>query len=315
MEQQIQNILNQQTTKTHKIQQLIELGLTRKRISELVTRGNYGFVQNVYAKMKAQGLLDHLSTLITVAAVFTRRFGVEFEACNVREETLNRALNGAGITCRMAGYSHADSESQWKIVSDGSLSGTHTFELVSPILRGETGIQELEKVCRVLNECGAKVNKTCGTHVHMDAAGMEMQTWKNIYKNYTRLEPVIDAFMPESRRNNYYCKGFRNIANFESQIDGCRTLGDIEQIFTDTHTRRYHKVNPVSYARHNTCEFRQHSGTVEFEKISTWVRFLNNLIDFSKSNLVTDATLNGLKTFNDEAIVNYYKERTHKLNR
>lgn len=308
MEQQIQNILSQPTTKTRKIQQLIELGLTRKTISQLVTRGNYGFVQNVYAKMKAQGLL------VTTSA-FTRRFGVEFEAYNVRQEILNTALNRAGINCRIAGYNHVNSESHWKIVSDGSLSGTNTFELVSPILQGEAGIQQLEKVCRVLNECTAKVNKTCGTHVHMDAREMGMQTWKNIYKNYTRLEPVIDAFMPPSRRDNYYCKGFRNIANFESRIDTCRTLRDIEMIFTDELRRRYHKINPVSYARHNTCEFRQHSGTVEFLKISTWVRFLNNLIDFSQQNLITDATLDGLKTFNDQTIVNYYKERTNKLNR
>lgn len=44
METQIQNILSQDTTKTSKIQQLILLGLTRKRIAELVTNGNYGFV-------------------------------------------------------------------------------------------------------------------------------------------------------------------------------------------------------------------------------------------------------------------------------
>lgn len=308
MEQQIQEILNQQTTKTHKIQQLIQLGLTRKCIAELVTRGNYGFVQNVYAKMRAQGLLNHLSTLITIAA-FTRKFGVEFEAYNVTENELNAALNRAGINCRIAGYSHTDSESQWKIVSDGSLSGNNTFELVSPILKGEAGISELEKVCRVLNECGAKVNKTCGTHVHMDARGMEMQTWKNIYKNYARLEDVIDSFMPQSRRENTYCHSLRRISNLERRIDQSRTLGEIEAIFGS----RYYKINPKSYARHNTCEFRQYNGTVEFIKISTWVRFLNNLIEFSKNHLVTDATLDGLKVFNDESIVNYYKERTHKF--
>lgn len=310
MEQQIQEILNQQTTKTHKIQQLIQLGLTRKRIAELVTQGNYGFVQNIYARMRAQGLLNHLSTLITVAT-FTRRFGVEFEAYNVEEEVLCQALYRAGINCRIAGYSHADSESQWKIVSDGSLSGNNTFELVSPILKGEAGIRELEKVCRVLNECGAKVNKTCGTHVHLDARGMEMQTWKNIYKNYARLEDVIDSFMPQSRRENTYCHSLRRISNLERRIDQSRTLGEIEAIFGS----RYYKINPKSYARHNTCEFRQHNGTVEFIKISTWVRFLNNLIDFSKNHLVTDATLDGLKIFNDESIVNYYKERTHKFER
>lgn len=310
METQIQNILQQAATKTSKIQQLIQLGLTRKEIAGLVTNGNYGFVQNVYAKMKLQGLLNNLSTLITIAA-FTHRFGVEFEACNVEKETLCNALRASGIACEIEGYNHTTAR-HWKIVNDGSLSGQNTFELVSPILTGEAGITELEKVCTVLNACNAKVNKTCGTHVHMDATGMEMQTWKNIYKNYARLENVIDGFMPQSRRNNYYCKGFKNITNFETRLDGCRTLFDIEQIFSHN---RYFKINPTSYARHNTCEFRQHSGTVEFEKIGTWVRFLNNLIDFSKANLVTDATLDGLKNFTSDEIANYFKTRTLKFNR
>jgi hypothetical protein len=76
---------------------------------------------------------------------------------------------------------------------------------------------------------------------------------------------------------------------------------------------RYYKINPISYARHKTCEFRQHGGTVEYEKISMWIRFLNNLIDFSKENAVSDATLEGLSGFNGEAIVNYYKLRTSKF--
>lgn len=312
MEQQIQNILAQDTTKTNKIKQLIQLGLTRKQIAQLVTNGNYGFVQNVYAKMRAQGLLNHLGTIIAVAATFTRRFGVEFEAYNVPMQTLNNALNRAGVNCRVEGYNHRDSETSWKIVSDGSLSGNNTFELVSPILKGEEGIQELEKVCRVLNECGAKVNKSCGTHVHMDAQGMPLQTWKNIYKNYARLEDVIDAFMPASRRNNTYCQTFKSYINLEARIDAARSLDGIASIFNHN---RYHKINPVSYSRHNTCEFRQHSGTVEFEKISTWVRFLNNLIDYSASHLISQATLEDLSEFNNEEIVNYYKTRTTKFAR
>ncbi len=308
MNAQIENILGQQTTKTSKIQQLIRLGLTRTQIAQLVTNGNYGFVQNVYAKMRAQGLLNNLSTIITVAA-FTRRFGVEFEAYNVDKYTLKNALKNAGINCEMERYNHT-TRAHWKIVSDASLSGNDTFELVSPVLQGEAGLIELEKVCKVLEECHAKVNRSCGTHVHMDATGMDLNTWKNIYKNYARLEDVIDGFMPLSRRNNMYCRGFRDFTNFESSIDEAETLEDIARIFWDS---RYYKINPLSYSRHNTCEFRQHSGTVEFVKIGTWVRFLNNLIDYSKNNLVADASLEGLKEFNSDEIVTYYKNRTNKL--
>jgi len=308
METQIQNILSQTTTKTRKIQQLILLGLTRKRIAELVTNGNYGFVQNVYAKMRLEGRLNAITNVISTN-IFNRKFGVEFEAYNVSKTILKNALNSANIRCEIEGYNHNTSR-HWKIVNDSSLNGNNAFELVSPILIGETGINELKTVCRVLNECGAKVNKSCGTHVHFDAADFNIDIWKKIYINYFRLENTIDGFMPRSRRENTYCKGLRNITNFESKINGASSLNGIASIFGSS---RYFKINPVSYSRHNTCEFRQHSGTVEFEKIGNWIKFLNNLVEYSKVNLITDKTLNGLQNFNNNELVNYLKTRTLKL--
>lgn len=310
MTTQIQNILNQQVTKTSKIKQLIHLGLTRTEIANLVTNGNYGFVQNVYAKMRAQGQLENLSESAAVARGFDRQFGVEFEAYNTDKETLRNALVAAGISCENEFYNHS-TRRYWKIVSDASLSGSNTFELVSPILSGERGIEEMKTVCRVLNDCGAKVNKSCGTHVHINASNIDIRTWKRIYINYARLENVIDNFMPKSRKgnNNQYCQGYKNFRNFEEQIENCTSLQQIERLFGS----RYYKINPKSYARHNTIEFRQHGGTVEFEKISNWIRFLGNLISFSESKITTNPTLEGLAEFNNTEIMNYLKQRTNKL--
>jgi len=305
----INSILAQDTTKTAKIQQLIIIGLTRKEIARLVTNGNYGFVQNVYAKMRAEGMLDQLTQALTTVT-FNSRFGVEFEAYNVSKATLNRALNRAGVNCEIEGYNHA-TRSHWKIVTDSSLTGTECFELVSPVLQGEQGLAEVETVCRVLNECNAKVNKSCGTHVHLDASNFNLQTWKNIYINYARLEKTIDNFMPLSRRNNRFCKSLKKITNFESRVNEASSLQNLaSSVFNSD---RYFKVNPVSYARHNTCEFRQHSGTVEYIKISSWIRFLNNLVQLSKQGLVSNTTLEGLRAFNNDEIVNYFKTRTNKL--
>ena len=309
MEERIQEILNQEGTKTRKIQQLILLGLTRTQIAQLVTNGNYGFVQNVYAKMKAQGLLNMTDAEATERG-FNRRFGVEFEAYNVDRNVLCDALNEAGIFTIIESYNHT-TRRHWKIVTDSSIRGNKGFELVSPILQGEAGITEMKKVCEILKQCGAKVNLSCGTHVHIDAHSINLGSWKRIYINYARLEKVIDDFMPKSRKgnNNYYTKGFSTMTNFEEKISNARSLVEIDNFFGS----RYFKINPKSYARHNTIEFRQHSGTVEFEKISNWVRFLGNLITFSEDNLVTDKSLEGLAEFNSRGIMNYLRHRTNKL--
>jgi hypothetical protein len=304
MDRMIDEILSTAGTKTAKIQRLLALGLTRKRVAELVTNGNYGFVQNVYAKM----MLDR----IFACTPFNRRFGIEFEAFNVPQQKLLNALIAEGINCEIEGYGHT-TRTHWKIVNDSSIHANSTFELVSPVLEGTDGIEEVRTVCKVLRQCNAKVNKTCGTHIHLDAAGFNLKTWKNIYKNYARLENVIDAFMPVSRRANncFYCKSLKLIANFEQEIDNANSLSEIEWFLYS----RYFKINPLSYSRHKTIEFRQHNGTIEFDKVSNWIYFLHNLVCKSAQGLIENSTIEGLADFNQNEIVEFYKQRTLKLMR
>ena len=319
MEARIREILAQIGTKTSKIRQLITLRVSRTEIARLLTNGNYGQVQNVYTRMRAEGLLENIEHAMVIPTTsstmtprnFDKQFGVEFEAFNVPMTTLKNKLTAAGIQCEIAGYTHTTTP-HWKIVTDASLRGNHTFELVSPILKGEEGLNELMKVCMVLKQCGAKVNKSCGTHVHINARNFTLEQWKRIYRNYARLEKVIDRFMPESRRGNKnnYCKGFLRITNFENMVDTATNLNALGSIMDNT---RYWKINPTSYTRHNTCEFRQHAGTTDYIKIATWIRFLSNLVDYSENHLVSEKTLDGLKAFNNIEIVDYLKYRTLEL--
>ena len=81
MNEQIQNILRENGTKTSKIQKLLALGLTRRQVADLVANGNYGFVQNVYKRMM-QGVANvaaQTSTTIAPQIDYTinRNFGVE----------------------------------------------------------------------------------------------------------------------------------------------------------------------------------------------------------------------------------------------
>lgn len=323
MEIRIREIIAQPTTKTARIKQLILLGVPRVRIAELLTNGNYGQVQNVYTKMIQEGIIERIgrtiarpaeiptNTIITTRA-FEKQFGIELECYNVSQHTLKSKLIDFGINCTIEGYNHT-TRNHWKIVSDSSIRGTQALELVSPILQGEEGIAELMKVCKVLKKCGAKVNRSCGTHIHINARNFSIDQWKRIYINYARLENVIDKIMPSSRRGNtnQYCKGFSNISNYESRINTATTLDGIARgIFNGS---RFWKVNPQSYSRHNTVEFRQHSGTTDFIKLATWIRFLSNLVDYSENNLVTDRTLDGLRAFNNIETVEYFKYRTLEL--
>ncbi|MBO7045657.1 MAG: amidoligase family protein [Prevotella sp.] len=308
MNEQIQQILNGNGTKTAKIQQLLNLGLTRRQVADLVTNGNYGFVQNVYARMM-QAIAQTAGTVVPqLDYTFNRNFGVEIEAYNCTRERLARELRSAGISVQVEGYNHTDHSDHWKLVTDSSLHGNNTFELVSPILHGEAGIDELEKVCWVLDLCDVKVNDSCGLHIHMDAHDFTMDTWRNLAITYKRLEPVIDAFMPGSRRNNRYCQPLSGIS--ETAIRGAQTVTELRRAF---HNDRYHKVNLEAYARHCTVEFRQHGGSTNFTKMSAWIHFLEKMITFAQAGTVQPrTTLENIPFLSDTEKL-YFKLRTRKL--
>lgn len=203
--------------------------------------------------------------------IFNRKFGIEIECMlprNVTMTSLAAAITAAGVDCYNAGYSHSRSN-QWKIVSDGSLSGGNGMELVSPPLFGATALTQIEKVCRVLNEQGATVNRSCGLHVHVDANNMSAPALRKLAAIYIENENIIDSFMPMSRRgsNNTFC-GTLTRTNMSS-LSVARNASEIANSIA--HGNRYVKLNFAAFLRHGTVEFRHHSGTVDADKINKWL--------------------------------------------
>ncbi|WP_149242568.1 amidoligase family protein [Dyadobacter sp. 32] len=292
------------TTKTEKIRQLLALGLTRKQVSELAGCG-YGFVQNVFAKHWPERVQTKQLSFVP----FNRKFGIEIEAYGIDKRELARLITSNGVECLVEGYNHT-TRSHWKIVTDGSLRGDNAFEIVSPILKGLEGLRQLEVVSAALTTLRAKINRTCGLHIHFDASGFEAEQIKNLLKNYANYENLIDSFMPESRRknNNTYCKSITGIVG---QLSGASTIQEMASI----QNSRYYKVNLQSYLRHKSIEFRQHGGTVELEKIKSWILFLHNLVEFSKTKTVTAAQANfeSLTKFQQPEIMNYIQTRINNF--
>jgi len=312
MNEQIRTILAESGTKTSKIRKLLLLRLTHREIADLLTNGNRGFVWNVYKRMRDEGLLPE--TEVSVAATpepdysFRRKFGVEIEAYNCTRYRLVHELTEAGIEVAAEGYNH-NLRTHWKLVSDSSINGNDTFELVSPILEGERGLEELEKVCWVLDACNVKINGSCGLHVHMSAEDFSITTWKNLLLSYKHAETEIDKFMPASRRGNRntYCSSLTGYS--ERRIQAAQNIEELQELFNS----RYMKVNLKAYSRHRTVEFRQHSGTISFTKIENWVRFLGRMIIFASTSVLPAGTRLENFPFLGEKEKLYYKLRTKKL--
>lgn len=189
-----------------------------------------------------------------------------WECYGVSTNTLRRKLTAVGINCNSAG-GQISNNGYWKITTNSSITGPNTFELVSPILQGEVELTELMKVCKVLNDSKAIINRSCGIHVHINARNFTLEQWKQLYINYSRLESVIDRWMVQSRRANIstYCKEFIQITNFERKINDSTSLIGICGILNNGH---FWKVNPQSYSGNNMVEFRQHAGTTNYVKLA-----------------------------------------------
>lgn len=239
--------------------------------------------------------------------------GVEIECYNINKDLIIAALQRRGIKAIATGYNHRDSKEHYKLGHDGSIAGNDTCEVVSPILKN---LSSLKEVCEVINEAGAKVNRSCGLHVHFGAAKFTLGQWLRVCKNYANIEGIIDSFMAPSRRanSNTYCGSIiRNVEDLKyAESRGLiNSLQDIQSIFGT----RYKKLNVVAYNTHKTIEFRQHQGTTDFEKISNWVDFLTRFLDWSLKHeeLIEAATINALP-FMTEKLRAFYNDRRTELN-
>jgi len=207
----------------------------------------------------------------TVAPVTDRQFGVEIEFVGIQPDVAIRAIQASGSLCSgQFNYTHTDSASHWKIVPDGSVCHPNgSGELVSPILSGLAGLQEVARAVGALEEAGAKVNRSCGLHVHVNARDFSVAERIAVLRRYAQFETDIDQMMPASRRGNAntYCQGVSSYVSYTNIH----------------HFARHLKVNLTAFDRHGTVEFRQHAGTVNSTKINNWIRFCVNFAEQSRS--------------------------------
>ena len=256
LNEEIQDIKTGKGSKTSKKEALIKLGLRKHEIDII---------------------LSDLPKQVTERFKFT--FGVEIE-CLVASSVMHECATRNAMPFQYEGYNHEDNNHYYKFVSDSSIRGENPIECVSPVLTGKAGMKSLENCCKALNEANAQVNVSTGLHVHIGAQNLSDEAYVNVFKNYQKLESVIDTFMARSRRenNSQWCRSLQG-----KDFSFCTSKNDVYDVMSGN---RYYKVNACSYSRHRTIEFRQHQGSTDFEKISNWVNFCAKLVAWSKKNVL-----------------------------
>jgi hypothetical protein len=211
-----------------------------------------------------------------------RKFGIEIE-CEISESAAVAALNtisGLPTAARANGYHSTRDYSTWRVEYDSSVS--QGCEIVSPVLQGEDGFEQIRKVVKALSQAGGGINRTCGLHVHVAASDLGGQWLKNIMSRYDANADAIDAFMPPSRRatgysGRQYCGRITDGVN-SSRFTRAQTVADVRACFGN----RYVVLNLVPLTRLGTIEFRQHGGSLNADKIINWVGFCQQFVTASR---------------------------------
>jgi len=270
-----------------------------------------------FAASLNRGIQTGTATAVPVAPaqLTTRKFGVEIECFGLTAIAATNALQAAGLSVRNEGYNHT-TRSYWKVITDSSVNSSGTgsgsgLEVVSPPLSGETGYADLRAAMKALTDAGARIDGTCGLHVHHDCNDLTGNEAAELVLLWSGHRSTLDALVAPSRRMNgvrsNWCQPFRNgeavaISN-RFRAFGAGTVPTSGRSQFGQYDR-YRSLNVTSFPRYGTIEVRQHQGTLNGTKAVAWVQMGQALIQAARAgatlrtgaDFLSDLTAHGLAT-------------------
>jgi len=231
----------------------------------------------------------------------------------------------------------------WRSAYDGSLNASSSdyeaIELISKPANGDKLNSNIDSLIEWRDEYNADVNTSCGFHVHIDATDTDWIDLKSIAMVTKHIEPYLYKMMPPSRSNSRWC---RKIHLSFNELKGFSSEGDFVQSWYDNNISR-EKYNDIRYCGLNlharfylgSIEFRHHSGTMNKEKITNWIKICNSIVETGmylskaiKENRASNnlfynniRSMRSLKTITrrmisfDDSMLSYMNERIKKFDR
>ena len=218
-------------------------------------------------------------------------FGTEIEMTGItRQRAAEKVaeLFGTRAVCDGGYYgvwSVTDQEGKkWKFMYDGSIyterrergrmvpaGREYSTEMVSPKLSyGEMG--KLQEVVRCLRHHGAKVNASCGQHVHVDASGHTPHSLRNALSiMYSKEDILFRAIGAKPDRISQYCQYSReNVVRTVRALSPHLTMEQLKQAwyggrdgsFDHYNWTRYYALNLHSVFYRGTLEWRCFESTL-----------------------------------------------------
>jgi len=213
------------------------------------------------------------------AAAERATFGIEIE-CFVPSDKIRRIggyHRGAAIGGRFP--------RGWRAERDGSLStrkrGYVPVEIVSPVLRGADGLAQVRKVARILKEWDARVNPTCGFHVHVGVeslVGNDANRVADLVRRMLNLAAhhelaIYGASGTKRRLNGRWSASLKNGRWAQKKESLRKKINDatLRRLSCDIGRYQLLNVSPL-YSSKRTVEFRAFAGTMEEVKMVSYIQ-------------------------------------------
>ena len=232
-----------------------------------------------------------------------QRFGVEVEMTGITREKAAQALAVYfGTAPRYRGgvydsWSIQDPEGKtWKVMRDSSIraerktadgyervhDSDYQVELVTPKLT-YAEMPKFQECVRQVRKAGAKVNDSCGLHVHVDAANHNRQSLKNLIGiMYSKEDILFKALQVNEARAERWCKKVREPMLREARrlsSDETKDFTKLEEVWYEGDVStlehynwtRYHALNLHSVFYRGTVEWRCFNSTLHAGRAAAYV--------------------------------------------
>jgi len=232
----------------------------------------------------------------TTERLANETFGVEIETIGLSREAAARVVAGVingTVQFQGAGYDTwaaiGPDGRAWKCMRDGSLSSAIHAEVVTPILT-LADMETLQNVVRALRAAGARVDFSCGVHVHVGARGLGAKEIGNLAALvFAKDELIAEALRIDANRRARFCKPMAESTvvalRKATTLDAANAIWYGRQNTAPTHydSTRYHGLNLHNVWFRGTVEFRWFNGTLHAGEIRSYVMLCLGLVNYART--------------------------------
>ena len=216
---------------------------------------------------------------------FTRRFGFELEYTSrgATQQKLAQAIKAAVPGQQVLvhnSHSRQNNNCRWVVKTDSSCG----WEVASRVMLTAADLQKSVRAVRAMQRAGAKVDRRCGFHVHVEVADFTKDQVATMIQWWVKFERFITDVLDPSRKHNSYC------TLVSSNFAGNRRYNTTDTIELNESCDRECALNTTIInwnhrpnSGYRRVEFRIAQGTNNFVDVQNWVRFLLTFVEFVKT--------------------------------